>query len=215
MLRRRWWLIVLPLVVAVVLTLPQFLNNGSAVSGGFYTVFRYSAAQQASNLPNRDGDYQDVWLASEFVVNAFTDWVRSGTFRAEMQTMLPDTINLTGLQIRADNDRSIGQVELEHPDGEQLAQIATAALDVLETRSQSYFPHLGDMPAQVTIIDAPMIVPQSPPLTNRFGPIIQWGIALLGGLTLAVVVEYLDPTLRHSDELQAMGMRVLSKIPRY
>ncbi|QPC85038.1 hypothetical protein G4Y79_11920 [Phototrophicus methaneseepsis] len=215
MLRRRWWLIVVPVVVAVVLTLPQFLNRGTAISGGFYTSLRYTAAQETSNLPNRDGDFQDVWLASEYVVNAFTDWVRSRSFRAELESLVPDTVDVGALVVRADNDRSIGQIELEHPDAEQLTEIANAMLDILETRSQDYFPHLGGQAAQVAVIDSPVIVPQSPPLTNRFGPIIQWGVALLGGLMLAVIVEYLDPTLHHADELQTMGVRVLSKVPRY
>ena len=82
-LRRRWWLILIPVVIALIVAVPDFLNRGSAVSGGFTTQIRYSAAQQF-NLPARDGDYQDVWLASELTVNAFTDWVRSGSFREEI-----------------------------------------------------------------------------------------------------------------------------------
>ena len=101
MLRRRWWLILVPVVIAAVLTVPQLLNRGSAVSGGFAASFKYSAAQQTSNLPNRDGDFQDVWLASEFVVNAFTDWVKSSSFRAELAAMLGDDVDLSQLDIQA------------------------------------------------------------------------------------------------------------------
>ncbi|MCA9883797.1 MAG: hypothetical protein KC708_12535 [Anaerolineae bacterium] len=215
MLRRRWWLIVVPVVVAIVLTIPQFLNRASAVSGGFGASFKYSAAQETSNLPNRDGDFQDVWLSSEYVVNAFTDWVKSSTFRAELATAtLGKDIDLSLLDIQADNDRSIGQVFLSYPDSDQLEAIAAAAITILRTRNQVYFPHLGGEPAMVTILDAPLVVPQQPSLPNRFGPLIQWGVALLGGLLLAVLAEYLDPMLHDQDDLKALGLRVLSSVPR-
>ena len=100
-LRRRWWLILIPVVIATILVIPSFLSNGSAVSGGFTTEIRYSAAQEF-NLPERDGDYQDVWLASELTVNAFTDWIRSNRFRDEIQNGLSDaTIDLGALGIAA------------------------------------------------------------------------------------------------------------------
>lgn len=214
MLRRRWWLILVPVVIAAVLTIPQFLNRGSAVSGGFAASFKYSAAQETSNLPNRDGDFQDVWLASEFVVNAFTDWVKSSSFRGELAAMLGDDVDLSQLDIQADNDRSIGQVFLSHPDAEQLEVIASAAITILSTRNQDYFPHLGGQSAIVTLVDAPVVVPQQPSLPNRFAPLIQLGVALLGGIVLAVIAEYLDPMLHDKDELKALGLRVLSSVPR-
>lgn len=214
MLRRRWWLILIPVVIAAVLTIPQLLNRGSAVSGGFAASFKYSAAQQTSNLPNRDGDFQDVWLASEFVVNAFTDWVKSSSFRAELAAMVGDSVDLSQLDIQADNDRSIGQVFLSHPDAEQLEAIASAAITILSTRNQDYFPHLGGEAAVVTLVDAPVVVPQQPSLPNRFAPLIQLGVALLGGIVLAVIAEYMDPMLHDQDELKALGLRVLSTVPR-
>ena len=214
MLRRRWWLILVPVVIAAVLTVPQLLNRGSAVSGGFAASFKYSAAQETSNLPNRDGDFQDVWLASEFVVNAFTDWVKSSSFRGELAAMLGDDVDLSQLDIQADNDRSIGQVFLSHPDAEQLETIASAAITILSTRNQDYFPHLGGQSAIVTLVDAPVVVPQQPSLPNRFAPLIQLGVALLGGIVLAVIAEYLDPMLHDKDELKALGLRVLSSVPR-
>jgi len=215
-LRKRWWIILLPVVVVAFVAVPQLLRNEAVGGGGFTTSFRYSAAQEQSNLPDRDGDYQDVWLASEFVVNAFTDWVSSSTFRDEITAMLDDeSINLGLLEIAADNSRSIGIVYLAYPDGEALQDIASAAMDVLQTRNQAYFPHLGDEPAEVTIIDAPVIQARPASLPNRFAPILQLGVALFAGLMLALLVEYLDPTLRTADELEAQGIPILATVPRH
>src|SRR5687768_17222961 len=120
MLRRRWWLILLPALIVAIFAVPDLIRNEQIGSGGFTTSFRYSAAQEQSNLPDRDGDYQDVWLASEFVVNAFTDWVRSSTFRDELQTIVGADVDLSLLGVAADNNRSIGLVIMSYPDGDKL-----------------------------------------------------------------------------------------------
>jgi capsular polysaccharide biosynthesis protein len=206
-------LIVLPVLVAGIIVAPQFLNRGAAVNGGFTVRFTYTASQ-AFNLPQRQGDYQDVWLASEYLVNAFTDWIQSSTFRAAMESELGTPIE-GGLGIATDNERSIGVVQMSYADGEQLQRIANAAVTVLETRSQEYFPHLGDTPAEVIVLDLPVVVAAPPPLTNRFAPLLQVGVALLGGLLLAFLFEYLDPTLRRPEEVTTQGIAVLASIPRH
>src|SRR5689334_18469171 len=106
-LLRRWWLILLPVVIVGVFAVPKLLNRNPAAGGGFATSFRYTAAQRF-NLPGRDGDYQDVWLASELTVNAMTDWVRTSTFVSEIQTIVGSDMDLANLGIAADNKRSIG-----------------------------------------------------------------------------------------------------------
>lgn len=87
-LLRRWWIIVIPVVIVAVIVVPDYLGNGVAVDGGFTTVIRYTAAQEADAVPERDGDLQDLWLASELTVNAFTEWVRTSRFKDEVATIL-------------------------------------------------------------------------------------------------------------------------------
>jgi capsular polysaccharide biosynthesis protein len=212
-LLRRWWLIVLPVAVVAVFTVPRLLGEPT-YSGGFTATFRYTAAQEF-NLPQRDGDYQDVWLASEFTVNAFTEWLRSSTFRAELNASMPQDFDTAQLGIITDNARSIGTVQLSYPEAATLAQAASVAVEVLQTRNQAYFPHLGGEPADVTIIDAPTVTPAPVSLPNRFGPLLQLGLALFAGLGLALLVEYLDPTLRRTDELERLRLRVVAHVPRH
>lgn len=213
-LLRRWWLILLPVIVAAIFVVPDFLDDGSAVSGGFATQIKYSAAQEF-NLPNRDGDYQDVWLASEFVVNAFTEWVRGNSFRRELETALAgEDIDLALMGISSDNERSVGVIVLSYPDDVGLQMISDAVMDVLRNRNQVYFPQLGGDPAQVTLLETPVIVPQAPPLTNRFAPLIRLAVALIGGVALAFAVEYFDQTFHYRDEVEAAGLPVLTSIPK-
>ena len=87
-------------------------------------------AQQPNAQPPRDGDYQDIWLASELTVNALTAWVQTASFRQEVAAQLPPEVNITALGIAADNERSVGQLELRHPDSDHLAVIAAVALPI-------------------------------------------------------------------------------------
>ncbi|MGB7340014.1 MAG: hypothetical protein WBC91_14055 [Phototrophicaceae bacterium] len=214
-LQRRWWIIILPVIVAAIFAIPALINNEVSDAGGYQTQFSYSAAQESSNFDVRDGDYQDVWLASEFVVNAFTDWLQSTSFRAELALETGDDSLLNGLNIVADNNRSIGVVYMSHPNQESLTTLRDASIVVLETRNQSYFPHLGDAPAEVTIINRPPVVAAPPPVTDRFEPILQLGVALFAGIVLAGMIEYFDNTMRYRDEVEAQGLAVLASIPKH
>lgn len=214
-LLRRWWIVLIPVIVASIFAIPELFANEEVAAGGYQTNFSYSAAQEASNFDVRDGDYQDVWLASEFVVNAFTDWVQSTSFRDELIAEVGNEDLLAGLGIAANNDRSIGIVYMSHPDELTLTRLESAAIAVLQTRSQSYFPHLGDSPAEVTIINRPGISPAPPPLTDTFEPILQLGVAFFAGLIFAGIVEYFDPTLRYRDEVEAQGFKILGTVPKH
>lgn len=214
-LLRRWWLIAIPVLVATFIALPEFIANEQNGAGGYQTNFSYSAAQEASNLDVRDGDYQDVWLASEFVVNAFTDWVQTSSFRNELASITGNEDFLDGLNIAADNDRSIGIVYMSHPDELVLTRLVTAAMTALQTRNQAYFPHLGDTPAEVVILNEPIVTPAPTPLTNRFEPIFQIGAAFFAGLVLVGLVEYFDPRIRYRDEVEAQGFKVLAIVPKH
>lgn len=212
---RRWWLVAAPVALSAILVMINLLGESSDRVAGFNTQLRYSAAQELI-LPQRDGDYQDIWVASEFTVNAFTDWVHSGSFRHEIVEELADpSINVAALGIAADNARSVGVIYLAHDNAESLQKIANAIMAVLSNRNQTYFPQLGGQPAQVTILDQPVVTPAPPPLTNRLAPFLRIGIGLFIGLVLACLAEYFDLRVHHRDDLQKLGLQVLGAIPRY
>ena len=215
LLLRRWWLIAIPTALAAVPAMLNYLDGAVAAEGGFRAQIHYSAAQEL-NLPARDGDYQDVWLASELTVNAFADWIRSASFRQEIAAELADpNMNLDQLGIAADNARSIGLIYLSHTQADALQTIAEAAVAALSRRSQTYFPQLGGEPAQVTILEQPQITPAPPPLANRFAPLIQLALGLFIGLVLAFFAEYLDPAMYDQDEVRRLGLPLVGSIPKH
>ncbi|HRL13526.1 MAG TPA: hypothetical protein PKX07_16710 [Aggregatilineales bacterium] len=216
-LLRRGLLVAIPVVIAAAVAVPALLAPASASGGGYSTVIRYTAAQVIEAIPGRDGDFQDVWLASELAVNAFTEWIRSGSFRDEVRALLTADVaeRVNAGTFGADNERSIGQLFIAAADAAALEQFADAAQTVLTTQTGTYFPQLGGQPAQVTLLDRPEINAAPAPITSRLGPLIQLAVALLGGFGLAFLVEYLDPFIYRRDQLDALDLRVVAVVPTH
>ena len=208
LLRRRWWLILLPFALGVAVSLPALLDDAPR---GYTLQIKYSAAQHP-DLLDVEADFMDTWLASELVVNAFTDWARSSRFRDELATLL-DADALNGLGITADNSRSVGVIYLSHSDHDALVASSDAVQTVLSTRNADYFPQLGGEPAQVSILDVPWIGAVGPSMSERLTPLVQMGIALLAGIALALIAEHVDQRVHHQDDLRRMGIALLASIP--
>lgn len=214
---RRWFLVVIPVAIVALFTLPDLLTLGPAAVGGFTTTIRYTAAQQLNAIPDRDGDFQDVWLASELTVNAFSEWIRSSQFAAEVRAALAAEgleIAPGAFSLMTDNDRSVGVIAINGADASEVESVALAAIRVLQTRAQVYFPQLGDQPAQVTLLDQPIVNAVPPALPNRLRPLLQLAIAVIGGIGLAFLAEYFDPILRRREQVQGINLSVIATIPR-
>src|SRR5688572_12037929 len=85
--RRRWWLIALPSLAALAYAVMLYLRAPAGVS--YTTAIGFTAAVP----PNGEAiGYEDEsyypWLASEYVVNALTDWVTTGSFADEVSAAL-------------------------------------------------------------------------------------------------------------------------------
>ncbi len=216
-LLRRWWLVLIPVLITTAYVTPSLLRDGLSTSAGYTTMFRYSAGQ-----PPQDGvTYEDSsyfpWLAAELTVDALTAWVQSSSYAEEIARNTAAQgveIDSTQLRVAADNIQAVGQVFLTWPDAGQLEVIARAATEVLQTRAQIYFPQLADEQVQVTILDTPRIAPLPVSILDRLAPFVRIGLGLLAGIGSAALADYLDPTLRRRDEIEALGLRVIGAIPR-
>ncbi len=215
---RRWWLVAIPAAVALALAAYGYLT--APPGGGFSASVRFTAATPpgAETVSYEDDQYYP-WLASEYVVNALTDWVRTGSFAGEVSARLAAQgvqVDAGAVQgsIVADNARSVMLLTVSGSSAETVVQIAQAAADVLSERAGAYFPQFGGDDLQVIMLDAPVAVPVPPPLSARFEPLVRFGLGLAAGVALAFLVEYLDPTLREREQVEALGLTVLAEVPR-
>lgn len=216
MLLRRWYLMLLPVVAAGVIVAPEILARPTG-TGGYNVSIRYTAAQVLEAIPERDGDYQDVWLASELTVDAFTEWVRHSRFIEAVRAHLAlqrHAFDTAGLGFGSDNDKTVGRIDISWHDPAQLEAIVAAAVAVLTEQNGTIFPQLGGVNAKVELLDQPQIVGAPPPIASRLGPVLKLLVALLGGIALALLAEAADPYVRRRAQLEDAAIRVLSAVPR-
>lgn len=222
--RRRWWLILLPALVALILTLPSIKNVISSSSGGYSVTIRFTAGQTPTTDTAKTFQDQSYipWLASEYVVNNLATWMKTDSFAQEISNELKaqgQTISADAIRgvIQSDSARSIMTLTFTSwPDPDVLKQIAQAAIDVLQNKNQVYFnPQFGTQRAAVIPLDTINVTPVPTALATRFTPLVRILIGLVAGIALAFLAEYLDPTLRSRSEVEALGLPVIAEIPRH
>ena len=223
LIRRRWWLIVLPGLAALVVTAPQLKNVISPPVTYSVAMRLTAAAPPDAEIDGVTTPYEDTvyvpLLASEYVVVNMPHWIASDRFAAEVSDALGDsgvTIPTADLQgaFAADSFRSILVLYVGWDDAEEIRAIAQAAVTVLQTRNQSYFPMFAAAPVEVIPLDDVEVTEAAPPITARLNPLIRVAIGFAAGVALAVLAEYLDVTVRSRRDIEALGLRVVGEIPR-
>jgi capsular polysaccharide biosynthesis protein len=219
---RRWWLIALPTLIALVFTIPSLKAIISPPIS--YTVtMRYSASAK----PNGTGSFQDQaytpWLQSEYVVTNLASWVQTDSFDGLVSVVVnaqltaqDQPINAVQLRgtITAESARSILQLHVNWPNADQLKLLAAACSQVLAQNTSDYWPQTAALKLDVLALDQVNVVSAVPPLTARLSPLARIGIGFGLGIVLAFFAEYLDRSLRTRAEVEGLGLAVIAEIPR-
>lgn len=161
-----------------------------------------------------------AWLTSEYLVDDFTEVVRSSLFAQNVSqrlaqqaiTVPPNTIQ--GSAASGKQHRII-TINFAGGDREQLVAIADAVAAELAENAAAYFRQLGTEGAGVTLIDGPSINEVRPSLRQRLDLPLRVGLGFLVGLGLIFWLDYLDTSVRNRQELEALGLAVIGEIPRH
>ncbi len=216
---RRWWLILLPTVVALIITLPS-LKSILSPPVSYSAAIRFTA----SSKPSGNGTFQDQsytpWLASEYVVTNLAAWVKTDSFAGEVSAQLAtqgQTLNAAQVQAEiaaSDSARSVMTLYLAGANTDELKAVGQACIAVLADKTADYWPQTDGQKLYVVPLDSVTIVPAVPPFTTRLSPLVRVGIGFVFGLILAFLVEYLDRGLHNRTEVEALGLPVIAEIPR-
>ncbi|MCB0015667.1 MAG: hypothetical protein KDE34_27315, partial [Anaerolineales bacterium] len=99
-------------------------------------------------------------------------------------------------------------------DEAQLAAMMEAAITVLAEQNAGALPPAGSEPVIVTQLDEPVINAIPAGLQSQLDLPIRVVLALAAGIGLALLAEYLDPTLRSRADLETIELPVLGEIPK-
>ncbi|MDY7041907.1 MAG: hypothetical protein SVX38_13705 [Chloroflexota bacterium] len=113
----------------------------------------------------------------------------------------------------AATDHRVLTVSITWGDDAQLADIANAAVTVLEESSGALIGPLGDARPILRLIDPPVVFPVGRSLRQKLDIPLRLGLAVLAGVALTFLLDYLDTGLRDRAEVEALGLAVLGEIP--
>jgi capsular polysaccharide biosynthesis protein len=213
--KRLWILIAL---VAIVLISSLILRPGPPAL--YQTSMRFTVAVVPES---KSDDYYAfdryyTWMASEYFVDELTEIVGSEAFASAVGEELADSgldITAGALRgsLRADRKHRILTLHITWGKQAQLEEIANAAAKVLRKRSADFLGQLGTSDADIRLIDPPVVLPAAQSLKERLDLPIRLVLALLAGVALSFLLDYLDDTVRDRAEVEAMGLAVLGEIP--
>lgn len=219
-LRRRWWLPVALAALVGLISLAQ-LRPWQPRTELYTASMRLligvlPAAEQDATA--YDPRYY-AWLTSEYLVDDFTEVVRSQLFAAQVSQRLRDQkIEVPPGMIQGSAATGklhrIITLSFTWPDAVQLEAIARAAADELTQNAAFYFQQLGTENAGVTLIDGPSVARVGVSVREQVELPLRLVLALAVGVGLVFLLHYLDDSVRRPEELEALGLPVLGEIPR-
>ena len=212
-LRRRWALVLIPAVIVLLLGLVSYRPAPPSYNVGV----RFLVGQPPAPAATDEGRYYN-WLTSEYIVNGLNDWVRGGHFAQAVSDHLAAqgiTVPASAIQggLAADNARSMMTLSLNGNDAALLGQMMNSAIAVLTEQNAQALPQLGGETAVLVQLDEPLVNPIPGGIRSQLDLPLRVALALAAGIGLALLAEYLDPTVRERRELERMGLVVLGEIP--
>lgn len=219
--RRRWWLpVVLTVAVALIslLQLRPWQPPPPSYSASLRLLVGVLPAADA-DVTSYDPHYY-AWQTSEYLVDDFTEVVRSDLFAQQVsQRLAAQGLTIPAGLIQGNSATGklhrILSLNLTWPNPTELEAITTAAVAELQENITFYFRQLGTENATVTILDEPRINPVAPPLRQRLELPLRIILAFLAGVLLVFLLAYFDTAIHNRQALEALGLPVLGEIPRY
>jgi capsular polysaccharide biosynthesis protein len=220
-LRRRWWIPAVLVALTALFSLVQ-MRPWAARAPQYSASLRMLVGvlpAAAADVAAYDPRYY-AWLTSEYLVDDFTEVVRSDLFARNVSTRLADQAievppGMIGASAVTGKQHRIITLGFNWSDAAQLEAIAGAAAAELAENAGMYFRQLGTEGAGVTLLDAPVVAPVGPSLRERYELLLRLLLALLVGVGLAFLVDYLDTSVCSAGELEGLGLRMLGEILKH
>lgn len=218
-LRRRWWvptaLVLLTLAFSLLTTRPWQPRPPTYALGMAFSVGIRPAATTAGY--DYDGYY--TALASEYLIDDFAEIVKGSEFAAEVSRRLADRqITVAPGVIQGSTQTGklhrILQVTIFGPDPVQLEAIADAVIATMADAGHLFMPRLLAERGAVALVNRGQATPVGPSLRQRLDLPLRLVLALVTGVLLAFLGEYLDDRIRERSHLETLGIPVLGEIPR-
>jgi capsular polysaccharide biosynthesis protein len=206
---RRWWLIALLLAVVLTVSLVTYRSPAPV----YQATMRFAIGIEGDSPVNAvSGEGRsDAWLASEYLADDLSEVLKGGDIAAKVSDMVGFTVPAG--TIWAGREHRIMTVSITWGDSDQVQKIAEALGAMVQDAGAGYFPQLAGVPAKAVLIDGPAIGQVGRSLKDKLDLPIRLFVALVAGVALAFLWDYLDATIRDRAELESLSLNVLGEIP--
>jgi capsular polysaccharide biosynthesis protein len=170
---------------------------------------------EPSNGPYYTYDRYYTWLTAEYLLDDLAEVVKSRAF-------VQDVARSAGLDLppgiiqgatAAGKLHRILTVTINWPNAEELTRIANALVSVLCEHGATYFAQLSADSAVISLIDPPSVSQAGVPLRQRLDLPLRLLLALIAGVGLTFLLDYLDVTIRNRADLEELKLPILAEIP--
>jgi len=206
---RRWWLIAVLLAVLLVVSVPTYRTAEPV----YVATMRFAIGiegEEPVNAVSGEGR-SDAWLASEYLADDLSEVLKGGDFAAQISGDVG--FDVAAGTISASREHRIMTVNITWPDRNQAQAIAEAVGAAVRDGGARYFPQLSGVAAQAVLIDGPAIGQAGRSLKDKLDLPLRLFVALVAGVALAFLWDYLDDTVRDGAEVESLGVAVLAEIP--
>ena len=207
---RRWWLIAALLAVVLVVSVLTYRTAEPV----YVATMRFAIGIEGGEPVNAvSGEGRsDAWLASEYLADDLSEVLKGGDFAAQISGDVG--FDVAAGTISASREHRIMTVNITWPDRNQAQAIAEAVGAAVRDGGARYFPQLSGVAAQAVLIDGPAIGQAGRSLKDKLDLPLRLFVALVAGVALAFLWDYLDDTVRGAAEMESLGVAVLAEIPR-
>jgi capsular polysaccharide biosynthesis protein len=208
--RRRWWLVAALVGVTLVASLLTHKPPVPTYQAGMRFAIGIEGTEPVTTVSGEGRS--DAWLASEYLADDLSEVLKGGDFAARIGQQVG--LAVPAGAIFASREHRIMTVTITWGDRAEVQAIAEAVAAELENVRADYFPQLAGVGARAVLIDGPGIGEVGPGLRDRLELPIRLLIALVAGVALAFLWDYLDDSIRGRAEVEALGVPLLAEIPR-
>ncbi len=216
---RRWWLPVgLALLVgAITLGLGRPWQPRPA---SYTASMRFNVGVKPERIPSvYTYDRYYTMLTSEYLVDDLGEIVRSQAFAQAVTDRLasqgiPVPPGAIGASTQPGKLHRIMTVNLTWPNEQEIRAISDAIAVTLTENTAAFFSQFSADEADIRLIDPPVFGVAGRPAREQLDLPLRVLLALAAGLGLAFLLDYLDRSVRERSDVEALGLTVLSEIPR-
>jgi capsular polysaccharide biosynthesis protein len=104
-------------------------------------------------------------------------------------------------------------VSVTWADESQLGDIANTVAAILPGEIAKHFAQVGTSGVSASLVDPPAVGMVAASLREKLDLPLRLLLAVVVGVALALVLDYLDDTVRSRQELEESGVNVLAEIP--